>query len=170
MTSNDLPQGTTPNTIPLLFGHPDPATLLTPELRNAMQHVISSPQCYTALQYGPEQGTHSLIDFLVEKIKREHGLTLQPGNLMVVAGSTHAVDMLARLYAKPGGVILVEAPSYTDALHIFRDHHIELFGYTKAAKFPASSIPFRTFTTRRAAPCPKPGAAKLSGWPTTMAS
>ena len=126
MTSNDLPQGTTPNTIPLLFGHPDPATLLTPELRNALQHVISSPQCYTALQYGPEQGTHSLINFLVEKIKREQGISLQPGNLMVVAGSTHAVDMLARLHAKPGGVILVEAPSYTDALHIFRDHHIEL--------------------------------------------
>src|SRR5713226_3300723 len=126
MTSNDLPQGMLPDTIPLLFGHPDPATLLTPEFRNAMQHVISSPQGYTALQYGPEQGTHSLIDFLVEKIKREHGLTLQPGNLMVVAGSTHAVDMLARLYAKPGGVILVEAPTSLHASHIFRDHQLEL--------------------------------------------
>ena len=71
MTSHDLPQGITENTISLLFGHPDPATLLTPELRNAMQRVISSPQAYTALQYGPEQGTHSLIDFLVEKINRE---------------------------------------------------------------------------------------------------
>src|SRR5713226_3769421 len=126
MTSNDLPQGTTPNTIPLLFGHPDPATLLTPELRNAMQHVISSPQSYSALQYGTEQGSQSLINFLLEKIKREQGLSLQPGNLMVVAGSTHAVDMLARMYVKPGAVVLVEAPSYTDALHIFRDHHIEL--------------------------------------------
>ncbi|HLX56341.1 MAG TPA: PLP-dependent aminotransferase family protein [Ktedonobacteraceae bacterium] len=126
MTSNDLPQGTAPNTISLMFGHPDPATLLTPELREAMQHVISSPQSYTALQYGAEQGTQSLISFLVEKINREQGLSIQPANLMVVAGSTHAVDMLARLYARPGGVVLVEAPTYVDAIHIFRDHQVEL--------------------------------------------
>jgi DNA-binding transcriptional MocR family regulator len=115
------------NTISLLLGHPDPATLLTPELRNAMQRVISSPQAYTALQYGPEQGTQSLINFLVEKINREQCLSIQPANLMLVAGSTHAVDMLTRLYARPGGVVLVEAPTYVDAIHIFRDHQVELY-------------------------------------------
>lgn len=126
MTSHDLPQGMTENTISLLLGHPDPATLFTPELREAMQRVVSSPQSYTALQYGPEQGTQSLINVLVEKIQREQDLPLQSANLMVVAGSTHAVDMIARLYARPGGVVLVEAPTYVDALHIFRDHQIEL--------------------------------------------
>ncbi len=126
MTTNDLPQGMVQNTISLLFGHPDPETLLPPELRHAMQHVVSSPQAYTALQYGPEQGTQSLINFLVDRINRVQGLSLQPGNLMVVAGSTHAVDMLARLYASPGGVVLVEAPTYVDAIHIFRDQQIEL--------------------------------------------
>jgi 2-aminoadipate transaminase len=126
MTSYDLPQGSVPNTISLLFGHPDPTTLLTPELLDAMQRIISSPQAYIGLQYGPEQGTQSLINFLVEKIHREQDLSIQPGNLMVVAGSTHAVDMLTRLYAKPGGVMLIEAPTYADAIHIFRDHQVEL--------------------------------------------
>src|SRR6266516_2246090 len=126
MISNDLPQGMIENTISLTLGHPDPATLMTPELRDAMQHVISSSQAYRALQYGPEQGAQSLIDVLVEKINREQGLAISPSNLMVVAGSTHAVDMLARLYARPGGVVLVEAPTYVDAIHIFRDQQIEL--------------------------------------------
>jgi 2-aminoadipate transaminase len=126
MTSYDLPQGMAPNTISLLFGHPDPTTLLTPELWDAMQRAIGSPQFYAALQYGPEQGTHSLIHFLVEKIRREQGLPIQSSNLMIVAGSTHAVDMLVRLYAKPGGVMLVEAPTYADAISIFRDQQIEL--------------------------------------------
>lgn len=126
MTSYDGLQGAAPGTIPLLYGHPDPQTLLTPELRNAMQQVFSSPRFFTALQYGPEQGTQSLIEVLIEKISREQGLSLEQGNLMVVAGSTHAVDMLARLYAKPRGPVLVEAPTYADSLHIFRDHHIEL--------------------------------------------
>src|SRR5947208_15773311 len=127
MTSNDLPQGMTQNTISLLLGHPDPATLLTPEMRNAMQRVISSPQAYAALQYGPEQGTPSLINLLVEKSNREQGLSVQPANLMLVAGATHAVDMLTRLYARPGEVVLVEAPTYVDAIHIFRDHQVELY-------------------------------------------
>jgi 2-aminoadipate transaminase len=97
-----------------------------PELREAMQRVISSPQASTMLQYGSEQGAQSLINVLVEKIKREQGCVLQPANLMIVAGSTQAVDMLARLYARAGGVVLVEAPTYVDALHVFRDHQIEL--------------------------------------------
>jgi 2-aminoadipate transaminase len=127
MTSTDLPQGMEENAISLLLGHPDPATLLMPELQQAMQHFISSPRYISALQYGPEQGTQSLINFLVAKINREQGLSIEPQNLMVVAGSTHAVDMLARLYARRRGVMLVEAPTYVDALHIFRDHQIELY-------------------------------------------
>jgi 2-aminoadipate transaminase len=127
MTSNDLPQGMEENAIALLLGHPDPATLFTPELQQAMQRFISSPQYTMALQYGPEQGTSSLINFLVEKINRDQGLSIASGNLMVAAGSTHAVDMLVRLYARPGGAMLVEAPTYVDALHIFRDHQIDLY-------------------------------------------
>jgi 2-aminoadipate transaminase len=126
MTSPEMPQGMAPDTIPLLFGHPDPRALFPPELRHSMQRFISGSQALAALQYGPEQGTRRLIEFLVEKIRREQALPLQPANMMVVAGSTHAIDMLARLYAGPGATVLVEAPSYVDALHIFRDHRVEL--------------------------------------------
>jgi 2-aminoadipate transaminase len=123
---SDSPQGAMPNTIPLRLGHPDPTTLLTPELRQSMQHVISAPQAAAILQYGAEQGAQSLLDVLVEKLNREQRLSVQSANLMVVAGATHAVDMLARLYARPGGVVLVEAPTYADALHIFRDQQLEV--------------------------------------------
>ena len=123
---NDLPQGTSADTISMNFGHPDPKTLLTEELHNAMLQVVNSPDAYAALQYGKEQGTKSLIEYLVGKLQREQGLSVQPANLMVIAGSTGGVDMLARLYAKPGGVVLVEAPTYVDSIHVFRDHHIEL--------------------------------------------
>ncbi len=126
MISNDLPQGMSANTISLNFGHPDPKTLLTEELHSAMLQVVNSPDAYAALQYGKEHGTMSLIEYLVGKLQREQGLSLQPANLMVIAGSTSGVDMLARLYVEPGGVVLVEAPTYVDALHVFRDHHIEL--------------------------------------------
>ena len=83
-------QGTAQGTISLLLGHPDPATLLTPQMQDAVQSALSRPQAYTALQYSPEQGTPSLITYLVDKINREQRLSLRYENLMLVAGSTHA--------------------------------------------------------------------------------
>ena len=126
MISRDLAQGMTENTISLLLGHPDPSTLLPAELYAAMRSIIDSAQASSMLQYGAEQGAHSLIDVLVDKMNREQHLAVQAKNVMIVAGSTHAVDMLARLYGKPEGVVLVEAPTYADALHVFRDYHLEL--------------------------------------------
>src|SRR4051794_28137629 len=104
MVTNDLPQGMAKGTISLLLGHPDPATLLTPEMQEAIRSAMSHPQSYTALQYGPEQGTQSLCQYLVEKLNREQDLSLEPGNLMLVAGSTHGCDLVARLFVKPGSV------------------------------------------------------------------
>jgi 2-aminoadipate transaminase len=127
LTVTDLLQGTAYSAISLRLGHPDPATLLTQEFQAAIQSAFSQRNAYTALQYGPEKGTHSLIEFLLNRINHTQGLDLQNDQLMIVGGSTHAVDMITRLYARPDGVVLVEAPTYADALHIFRDHQVELY-------------------------------------------
>ncbi len=127
MTPNDIPQHTVQNTISLRLGDPDLTTLATEELRSTVQMIINSPDFYRGLQYGPEEGIQSLITFLVEKINREQGTSMGPANMMLVAGATHAVDMLARLYARRGGVVLIEAPTYADAIRVFQDHQIELY-------------------------------------------
>src|SRR5574337_499948 len=103
----EFAQGTGRGVISLLFGHPDPSTLMTPEFQAAIQSLLAQPKSYGALQYGNEQGTLALLDFLREKINRDQGLSLTSENLMITAGSTGAVDMIARLYAKPGSVVIV---------------------------------------------------------------
>ncbi len=70
----------------------------------------------------------ALIEYLLNKLNRDEALGLTRDNLMVVAGSTSAVDMIARLYAGRHGVVLVEAPTYHDALQVFRDHGADLRG------------------------------------------
>jgi len=122
----DPPENTGRPIIALKLGNPDPTTLATPELRSAVAMTLDAPDFHRGLQYGPEEGTEGLIEFLIESIHREQGVSIGPANLMLAAGSTNAVDMLARLYAKPGGVVLIEAPTYPDAIHVFQDHHIEL--------------------------------------------
>ncbi len=119
-------QGVLPGTISLVFGHPDATTLPVDELRAAAEEALRSPQARMSLQYGPEQGTPALIDYLVARLNREEKLGLNREDLMIVAGSTHAVDMIARLYAGRDGAVLVEAPTYHDALHVFRDHGADL--------------------------------------------
>lgn len=126
MNTQELPQGVLPGTISLVFGHPDADTLPVKDLSDAAQAVLRGPQARLALQYGPEQGPPALIDYLVDRLNREEGLGLSRDNLAVVAGSTHAVDTIARLYAGRDGVVLVEAPTYHDTLHVFRDHGVDL--------------------------------------------
>ncbi len=126
MSVQELPQGVLPGTISLVFGHPDATTLPADELHAAALAALRGPQARLALQYGPEQGSPGLIDYLVARLNREEGLALTHDNLMIVAGSTHAVDMIARLYAGFDGVVLVEAPTYHDSLHVFRDHGVDL--------------------------------------------
>ena len=126
MSTQELPQGVLPGTISLVFGHPDATTLPADDLHAAAEAVLCGPQARLALQYGPEQGPLVLIDYLVEKLRREEGLKLTRENLMIFAGSTHAVDTIARLYAGHNAAVLVEAPTYQDALQVFCDHGTDL--------------------------------------------
>jgi 2-aminoadipate transaminase len=120
-----LPQGVAANSISLLLGHPDPAALGTPQFQAAAERVMASPQA--ALAYGDEPGNPALIAYLADRICREQQVTLQRENVMIAAGSTHAVDMITRLYTQTGSTVIVEAPTYADALHIFRDHRVKLY-------------------------------------------
>ncbi len=122
---DELAQGVAANVVSLLFGHPDPTTLMTPEFQEAVQTLLVQPQGYRVLQYGPEQGIPMLMNFLVDRLNQQQGLSITEQNVMITAGSTGAMDMVARLYARRG-VVIVEAPSYTDTLHVFRDHDIDL--------------------------------------------
>jgi len=128
MSDQALPQGVLPDTITLVYGHPDPDTLPVDDLRAAAGTVLQSAQARLALAYGPEQGHPALIEYLVNKLNHEEGLGLTRDNLMIVAGSTSAIDMITGLYAGGGGVVLVESPTYHDALRIFRDRGVDLRG------------------------------------------
>jgi len=122
MSSQELPQGVSAGAISLVFGHPDAGTLPVDDLHAAAEAVLHGPQARLALAYGPELGAPALVEYLIGKLNGEEGLGLTPDRMMIVPGSTGAVDMIARLYAGRDGVVLVEAPTYQDALHVFRDH------------------------------------------------
>ncbi len=111
--------------LPFIYGHVDPTLFPIEQLRAAADQAL---QTYgpLALNYGTERGCRPLLDYLQTKLTRDHGLPIQPDNLFLVPGASAGLDMVCRLYTRPGDVVLVEAPSYHEALDIIRDYPVHL--------------------------------------------
>jgi 2-aminoadipate transaminase len=111
--------------IPFVYGHPDPDLLPVEKIIAATERALRG-RGRLALQYGPEQGYGPLLDYLVGKAGRDEGLHINRANIMLCAGAAQGLDTAARLFAHPGDVVLVEAPSYHEAIATLRDHPVEL--------------------------------------------
>ena len=120
------PQGVVPGSIPLFAGHPAHELLPDAGIARALDSVWQSPERRRLFDYGAEQGNPDLIDFLVERLRRVERLDISDQNLMIIGGSTWGVDMICDHLTRAGDSVLVDAPSYRDALHIFRDHHLDI--------------------------------------------
>ena len=125
MPLESAPQGVVAGSIPLFAGHPAPELLPM----RAMQRIVAgwrgNPPI-RAFNYGDEQGDPQLLDFLHGWLNATESLGIRRDNLMIVPGSTGGVAMLTRLLTAPGDCVLVDAPSYRDALHIFRDQGLDI--------------------------------------------
>lgn len=126
MTDPNTPQGVVAGSIPLFAGHPAPDLLPIADIQHALDAAWGQPGVAQMFNYGDEQGNRRLIDFLVERLNRDESLDISRGHLMIVGGSTWGVSMITRHLTQAGDLILVDAPSYRDALHIFRDGHLEM--------------------------------------------
>jgi 2-aminoadipate transaminase len=111
--------------IPFVYGHPDPDLLPVEKIITATEQALRA-RGRLALQYGPEQGYGPLLDYLIGKIERDEGLRISRANIMLCAGAARGLDTAARLFTRPGDVVLVEAPSYHEAIATLRDHPVEL--------------------------------------------
>lgn len=130
MSLQPTPQGVVAGSIPLFAGHPAYELLPISSLRPLVDAVWSGTEVARLFNYGDERGNRQLIDFLAARHQRSEKLSIGAENLMIIGGSTWGVEMISHHLAGPGDTILVDAPSYRDALHIFRD-----------AKLDAQSIP-----------------------------
>jgi len=122
---SNSPQHIEPDTISFSHGHPDRSSLPVANLRTATMAAVKS-QTLSMYEYGPERGENGLITYIANKLNRDENLNIDDENLMIISGSTHGIDMICRLFVGAGGGILLEAPTYKDAIHIFRDHKSEL--------------------------------------------
>lgn len=126
MKLESTPQGVVAGSIPLFAGHPSHDLLPIAGVEQAVKSLWGGGHVTRLFDYGDEQGNPQLIEFLVERLNRVERLGISRDNLMIIGGATSGVDMICDQLTQAGDVVLVDAPSYRDALHIFRDRHLEI--------------------------------------------
>ena len=116
-----------PGMIELRWGDPDPALIPVEKIGAAAGAALRAAGA-AALNYGANEGPSVLRKALAERIARMEGQALGLDEIVVTAGNSAALGQLLVLLVRPGDVVLVEDPSYSLALRMARDLHVDLVG------------------------------------------
>jgi DNA-binding transcriptional MocR family regulator len=114
------------DTINLGTGDPETELLPLDELREAAAHRLSLGEKGFLNYVVPEQGDPAFRKTLAGFLTRHYRCPVDPENLLVTAGASHALDLVLKHYARPGDTVLVEDPTYHLALDIVRDYDVQI--------------------------------------------
>jgi len=109
-------------------GHPSPINFASgisdvrqfpsEDFRKTLQSVMRRDQI-EALEYGEPNGYAPLREGIAH-ILASQGLQTRPENILITAGSQQAIYLVSQVLLKPNDTILVENPTYSTALDLFR--------------------------------------------------
>ncbi len=88
------------------------------ELRRAARHVLLA-QGGSLLDYGDPSGSGPLRETLARRM-RTHGVTISPDDVLVTQGAQQALELILKTFVRPGGSVLVEAPTYGLVIPLLR--------------------------------------------------
>jgi 2-aminoadipate transaminase len=112
-------------------GYPAPELFAWQEFEEISRQLLSS-QDGAVLQYGPTRGYRPLLETIIG-LMASRGAKTSIDRLLVTTGSQQGLDIVARVLADPGDVILVELPTYTGAITAFRNTQALMAGVRQDA-------------------------------------
>ncbi|MBW2605047.1 MAG: PLP-dependent aminotransferase family protein [Deltaproteobacteria bacterium] len=113
--------------IHLGIGQPDPSLLPLALMKKAAEHRLGHDDT-SLLAYGAEPGDGYFRLALARFLSEHYHKHVAADDLFVTSGASQGLDLICTLFTKPGDTIFVEEPSYFLALHIFRDHGLNIIG------------------------------------------
>ncbi len=133
---NDLAANRSLETMLQEAGHPDPVNLATgtgdsrmfpaEDFRKVIQAVMRRDGV-AALEYGEYSG-YAPLRSTIAHVLTSQGLRARPENILITAGSQQALALASQLRLRPSDVVLVESPTYSGALDLFRALTLKLVG------------------------------------------
>ncbi len=115
-----------PHPINFANGISDSRQFPAEEFRKTLQVVMRRDKI-AALDYGERKGYAPLREGIAH-ILASQGLQAHPENILITAGSQQAIFLATQVLLKPGDVILVENPTYSVAIDLFRILGFQIVG------------------------------------------
>jgi len=72
-----------------------------------------------ALQYGNVMGLPDLREIIVSDLLAPKGVKAKVDNILITTGGLEPINLSCQLYIEPGDVVLVESPTFVQAVEIF---------------------------------------------------
>jgi GntR family transcriptional regulator/MocR family aminotransferase len=123
---NLLKESRHPDPISFAGGVSDPQRFPVDEFRRVIQNVMRRDGI-AALEYGDIEG-YAPLRSTIAHILASQGVQVSPDNILITAGSQQALALVTQLLLKQGDVILVESPTYSEALGLFADLGLKIVG------------------------------------------
>jgi 2-aminoadipate transaminase len=114
-----------PDVISLAGGLPDPEVFDIDRVRESMDRVLRD-EGRAALNYGPNPGFSKLREWIAQRMGSHENVAVLPENILVASGGVEGLNLTAMALVDPGDTVLVEAPTYMMALHVFRAHEARI--------------------------------------------
>ncbi len=114
-----------PDVISLAGGLPDPSVFPLDRVRECQERVLREEGA-TALNYGPNAGFTRLREWIAERMSARERVEVGVENILITSGGIEALNLVAMAVLDPGDTVLVEAPTYLAALHVFRSQEARI--------------------------------------------
>jgi GntR family transcriptional regulator / MocR family aminotransferase len=115
-----------PDAISFDGGTGDPLLFPVQEFRKTLQEVLHCDGC-SALEYGDSRG-YAPLRTTIAQVLTSQGLRANPDHILITSGSQQSIALVAQLLLGPGDVVLVENPTYSGALDLFRSMKLRIVG------------------------------------------
>ncbi|HYF77633.1 MAG TPA: PLP-dependent aminotransferase family protein [Symbiobacteriaceae bacterium] len=114
-------------TVRLNAGYPFPASVPAQEIAAATQALVAQ-ELDRPFHYLSSPAMRRLPRLLAARCA-ERGMESDPESIMVTAGAAQVIDLAARALLGTDDLVAVEAPTYMEALEIFRNYTPHIAGY-----------------------------------------
>jgi GntR family transcriptional regulator/MocR family aminotransferase len=121
-----LARASEPGVISFAGGVPDLDTFPVEDFGRAMRAVLRRDG-QMAMDYGSAQGYTPLRQAIANFLGQQ-GLVAAPDEVFIASGSQQALSLLGMALLRPGDTVIVESPTYANALRLFRWLEARLVG------------------------------------------
>jgi 2-aminoadipate transaminase len=111
----------------VFFGGGIPPTENIPVERLRQSAQLAWEDGADVLVYGEVRGYRPLRNLIAERMAAR-GAVVDPADILITNGAQQGIDLAARIFVDPGDIVLTEAPTFMDALRVFRSHEAEPVG------------------------------------------